>query len=138
MFNRSAIGSLRKWAEKKEHKPLILRGARQVGKTTLVRRFGEEFDVFIELNLEDSGDAALFRGSPSFDDLLLGIYAKAGVRRSDRRTLIFIDEIQAVPEAVQSLRFFYERGGGNVYVIAAGSLLESLIGNHISFPVGRV
>ncbi|MBP3511333.1 MAG: ATP-binding protein [Prevotella sp.] len=138
MFERSAISSLRRWAAKKERKPLILRGARQVGKTTLVRQFAEEFEVFIELNLEDSGDAMLFRGSQSFDDLLLGIYAKSGVRRTDRRTLIFIDEIQAVPEAVQSLRFFFERGGSNVYVIAAGSLLESLIGNHISFPVGRV
>ena len=108
-----------------------------MGKTTLVKLFAREFDVFIELNLEEKENARLFAGEVSFDDLLAGIYAKAGVRMENKRTLIFIDEIQNEPEAVRSLRYFYEKRP-DLHVIAAGSLLESLVGNHISFPVGRV
>lgn len=76
------------------------------GKTTLVKLFAREFDVFIELNLEEKENARLFAGEVSFDDLLAGIYAKAGVRMENKRTLIFIDEIQNEPEAVRSLRYF--------------------------------
>ncbi|MDR0987979.1 MAG: AAA family ATPase [Prevotellaceae bacterium] len=137
MFQRTAIQALRAWAVKEERKPLVLRGARQVGKTTLVELFAQEFDAFINLNLEEQSHARLFRGTTSTDDLLRGIYAKAGIPMDKQRTLIFIDEIQQVPEAVQSLRFFYEKRP-DLYVIAAGSLLESLIENHYSFPVGRV
>ena len=68
---------------------------------------------------------------------MAGIYAKAGVRIENKRTLIFIDEIQNAPEAVKVLRYFYEKRP-DLYVIAAGSLLESLMDRHISFPVGRV
>lgn len=114
-----------------------MRGARQVGKTTLVELFARNFDVFINLNLEEKDNANLFSMNNSFEDLLAGIYAKAGFRMEDKHTLIFIDEIQNVPNAVQSLRYFYEKRP-DLYVIAAGSLLESLVGNHISFPVGRV
>lgn len=115
----------------------MLRGARQVGKTTLVKIFAEEFDVFINLNLEEKVNADLFAMDVSFEDLLAGIYAKAGIKMENQRTLIFIDEIQNVPDAVKVLRYFYEKRP-DLYVIAAGSLLESLVGNHISFPVGRV
>lgn len=108
-----------------------------MGKTTLVKLFAREFDVFIELNLEEKENARLFAWEVSFDDLLAGIYAKAGVRMENKRTLIFIDEIQNEPEAVRSLRYFYEKRP-DLHVIAAGALLESLVGNHISFPVGRV
>lgn len=115
----------------------MLRGARQVGKTTLVKIFAEEFDVFINLNLEEKVNADLFTMDVSFEDLLAGIYAKAGIKMENQRTLIFMDEIQNVPDAVKVLRYFYEKRP-DLYVIAAGSLLESLVGNHISFPVGRV
>lgn len=137
MFQRLALKALRQWAEKEGRKPLVLRGARQVGKTTLVKIFAEEFDVFINLNLEEKVNAALFTMDVSFEDLLAGIYAKAGIKMENQRTLIFIDEIQNVPDAVKVLRYFYEKRP-DLYVIAAGSLLESLVGNHISFPVGRV
>jgi uncharacterized protein len=138
MFDRIAIQYLRQWAEKEERKPLVLRGARQVGKTTLVGLFAREFDTFIYMNLEEKENAELFAADYSFEDLQAGIYLKANVLQdSSKRTLIFIDEIQNEPKAVQTLRYFYEKRP-DIYVIAAGSLLESLMGRHISFPVGRV
>lgn len=137
MFERLALKALRQWAEKEDRKPLVIRGARQVGKTTLVKLFSQEFDIFMNLNLEEKENADLFTMNNSFEDLLTGIYAKTGFKKENKRTLIFIDEIQNVPDAVKSLRFFYEKRP-DLHVIAAGSLLESLVGNHISFPVGRV
>ena len=138
MFSRIAINYLRQWAEREERKPLVLRGARQVGKTTLVELFAKEFDTYIYLNLEEKENAELFAADYSFEDLLAGIYFKANVPQdASKRTLIFIDEIQNEPKAVQALRYFYEKRP-DIYVIAAGSLLESLMGRHISFPVGRV
>ena len=137
MFKRIALKYLHEWAQKDERKPLVLRGARQVGKTTLVRIFAKEFDNYIYLNLEEKENSELFAADNSFEDLLSGIFFKANVRKDSQRTLIFIDEIQNEPKAVQSLRYFYEKRP-DIYVIAAGSLLESLMGRHISFPVGRV
>ncbi len=138
MFERIAIKDLRQWAAKPERKPLVLRGARQVGKTTLVKMFAKEFDDYIYLNLEEKDNAMLFAADYSFEDMLAGIFLKANVAQDkERKILLFIDEIQNEPKAVQSLRYFYEKRP-DIYVIAAGSLLESLMGNHISFPVGRV
>ncbi len=138
VFARIAIDYLRQWAVKEERKPLVLRGARQVGKTTLVELFAKEFDTYIYLNLEEKENAELFAADYSFEDLLAGIFFKANVSQDRyKRTLIFIDEIQNEPKAVQTLRYFYEKRP-DLYVIAAGSLLESLMGRHISFPVGRV
>ncbi len=138
MFQREALEYLRAWAQKEERKPLVLRGARQVGKTTLVNLFAQEFDTYIYLNLEERENALLFAADYSFNDLLTGIFFKENVEQpSGGRILIFIDEIQNEPRAVQSLRYFYEKRP-DLYVIAAGSLLESLMGRHISFPVGRV
>ena len=138
MFERIAIRYLRSWATKEERKPLVLRGARQVVKTTLVELFAQDFDTYIYLNLEERENAELFAADYSFEDLLAGIYFKANKQQDEnKRTLIFIDEIQNEPKAVQVLRYFYEKRP-DLYVIAAGSLLESLMGRHISFPVGRV
>lgn len=138
MFERIAIQYLRQWAKKEDRKPLVLRGARQVGKTTLVKLFAKEFDTYIYMNLEEKEYAELFAADYSFEDLLAGIYLKANKPLDfGKRTLIFIDEIQNEPKAVQTLRYFYEKHP-EIYVIAAGSLLESLMGRHISFPVGRV
>ena len=137
MFKRIAFNNLCEWAQKEERKPLVLRGARQVGKTTLVKMFAKEFDNYIYLNLEEKENAELFAADYSFDDLLSGIFFKANIRQDSKRTLRFIDEIQNEPKAVQSLRYFYEKRP-DIYVIAAGSRLESLMGRHISFPVGRV
>lgn len=137
MFRRMALENLREWALKAERKPLVLRGARQVGKTTLVEMFAADFDHYIYLNLEEKDNAELFATDSTFDDLLAGIFFKAKLPVDSPRTLIFIDEIQTEPKAVQALRYFYEKRP-DLYVIAAGSLLESLMGRHISFPVGRV
>lgn len=137
MFRRIALENLREWALKAERKPLVLRGARQVGKTTLVEMFAADFDHYIYLNLEEKDNAELFATDSSFNDLLAGIFFKAKLPVDSPRTLIFIDEIQTEPKAVQALRYFYEKRP-DLYVIAAGSLLESLMGRHISFPVGRV
>ena len=137
MFRRIALENLREWALKAERKPLVLRGARQVGKTTLVEMFAADFDHYIYLNLEEKDNAELFATDSTFDDLLAGIFFKAKLPVDSPRTLIFIDEIQTEPKAVQALRYFYEKRP-DLYVIAAGSLLESLMGRHISFPVGRV
>lgn len=138
MFERIALKYLRQWAEKEERKPLVLRGARQVGKTTLVEMFAKEFDTYIYMNLEESDNAKLFANDYSFEDLFAGICLKANIPQdTTKRTLLFIDEIQTEPKAVQALRYFYEKRP-DIYVIAAGSLLESLMGRHISFPVGRV
>lgn len=108
-----------------------------MGKTTLVKMFAKDFDNYVYLNLEENDNARLFTSDVSFEDLLAGIFFKAGISQGSSRTLIFIDEIQSVPKAVQTLRYFYEKRP-DIYVIAAGSLLESLMGRHISFPVGRV
>lgn len=137
MFRRIVLENLREWALKAERKPLVLRGARQVGKTTLVEMFAADFDHYIYLNLEEKDNAELFATDSTFDDLLAGIFFKAKLPVDSPRTLIFIDEIQTEPKAVQALRYFYEKRP-DLYVIAAGSLLESLMGRHISFPVGRV
>lgn len=137
MFRRIALENLREWALKAERKPLVLRGARQVGKTTLVEMFAADFDHYIYLNLEEKDNAELFATDSTFDDLLAGIFFKAKLPVDSPRTLIFIDDRQTEPKAVQALRYFYEKRP-DLYVIAAGSLLESLMGRHISFPVGRV
>ncbi len=137
MFQRNALLQLRKWATKDTRKPLILRGARQVGKTTLVNEFSKEFDTYLYLNLEDKHAAVLFESSKNIDELLISVYLFCNKTRQEGRTLLFIDEIQNSTKAVAALRCFYE-SLPEIFVIAAGSLLESLIDTHISFPVGRV
>ena len=87
MFTRTAINYLRQWANNEERKPLVLRGARQVGKTTLIKLFAKEFDTYIYLNLEEKENAELFADEYSFDDLLVGIFFKANVPQdSSKRT----------------------------------------------------
>lgn len=116
---------------------MVLRGARQVGKTTLVNQFSKEYEVYLKLNLDKDADRQLFESGMSVEELLTAIYLLNNKERKDARTLLFIDEIQNSPKAVAMLRYFYEDVSG-IDVIAAGSLLESLIDKHISFPVGRV
>jgi hypothetical protein len=137
MFLREIINEFRKWAANAERKPMVLRGARQVGKTTVVDMFANEFDQYISLNLEKQEDKALFENSYPFQDLLTTLFLKSGKVREGKRTLIFIDEIQNSAKAVALLRYFYEEAP-DLYVISAGSLLESILDRKISFPVGRV
>jgi len=137
MINRNVISDLQNWSKRKKRKPLVLRGARQVGKTTLIDEFGQTFAIYLKLNLEEPEHIQLFDTYKNMDTLLTGIYLVNGMERKDVPTLLFIDEIQNSPRAVSLLRYFYEKTPW-LYVIAAGSLLESLIGMQISFPVGRV
>lgn len=137
MFRRDIQYELEKWSEKPTHKPLVLRGARQVGKTTVVNQFARDFENYLYVNLEDEMVAKFFDHFRPIEELLTDLFAYCNVRRKEGRTLLFIDEIQNSKSAVAKLRYFYEEMP-DLYVIAAGSLLESLIDVHVSFPVGRV
>ncbi len=137
MYNRKILKKLQDWAKEKDRKPLVLRGARQVGKTTVVDLFAKEFDQYIYLNLEKEEERNLFNNPFTFPQLLDAIFFIKNAEKNKGKTLLFIDEIQNSPNAVSKLRFFYEEAK-QFHVISAGSLLESLIDNSISFPVGRV
>lgn len=137
MIERHALSYLRKWKESAFRKPLILRGARQTGKTTLVVNFSADFECFLHLNLDEEEDRSLFVRYRDVDRLVEAMYVHLRKSKTEGRTLIFIDEIQNSPEAVGMLRYFYEKRP-ELYVIAAGSLLENVIDRKISFPVGRV
>ena len=137
MFKRDILFHLERWTEDTHRKPLILRGARQVGKTTVVNEFGKQFANYLSLNLEKREVAALFDLSAPLKDLMPLFFAYCGEVKKEGSTLVFIDEIQNSPKAVSLLRYFYEELP-EIYVIAAGSLLENLIDVHVSFPVGRV
>ncbi len=139
MFDRLIIKSLQAWKDSPVRKPLVLRGARQVGKTVAVRMFGESYDLFSELNLEIPENAALFQQGLKPREILQAIRLKQRVPASETGSwLLFLDEIQACSAAVAQLRYFYE-DVPELHLIAAGSLLEvALQREHISFPVGRI
>lgn len=138
MFYREIINKLEKWATSSLRKPLILRGARQVGKTSAVNLFGVKFDTYISLNLEKNEDRRLFEQELSIRDLYQAIRIHKNVQTTQGRTLLFIDEIQHSAQAIGLLRFFFEELP-ELFVISAGSLLDPLIREKkVSFPVGRV
>lgn len=137
-FNRKIISHLKRWADSKDRKPLILRGARQVGKTTAVNIFSKQFDQYVYLDLEKSEEADLFRRKLRVKELLQSIFLFKNVTPKKGKLLLFIDEIQNSLEAVSVLRYFYEEMP-DLYVISAGSLFEIMLDKkQISFPVGRV
>lgn len=137
-FPRELDRELLEWSESEHRKPLILRGARQTGKTASVRRFGALFDLFVELNLERFDDLSMVRACRTHTDLLSALRVRHNTTEWPRRTLIFLDEIQESPEAVNWLRFLYE-DHPDLFVIAAGSLMEVRLADRgFSFPVGRV
>lgn len=138
MFKRTIVKELEKWAKKKNRKPLVIRGARQVGKTTIVNQFAQKFEQYIYLNLELPADRKPFENFKDLETLVQSLFFLKDKEYSKRKkTLLFIDEIQEVPEAFNILRFFYEQMP-EIPVIAAGSLLETIFDNKLSFPVGRV
>ena len=136
-IDRKAYQRLLAWKTSQNRKPLLLRGARQVGKTTLVRQFAKEFTHYIELTLEKEADRQVFDRTDDVVELLNAVYLLKQVEMSDSPTLLFIDEIQESPKAIQMLRFLYEEKP-ELYVIAAGSLLEFALKEVPSFPVGRI
>ncbi len=135
-LKRTAYRFLSKWKESENRKPLIIRGARQVGKTTLVRQFASEFDHFVELNLEREKERTIFE-LDEINKILNAAYLLKGKTISKGSLLLFIDEIQESPKAIALLRFFYEERP-DIYLIAAGSLLDFALKSVASFPVGRV
>lgn len=137
MFKRKILEKLEEWKNTDRHKPLILRGARQVGKTTLVNGFGSHFENYLYFNMERNENVKLFEMDINIDDLVSMLFASLGKKKKDGKTLIFIDEIQNSPKTIALLRYFYEQRP-DLYVVAAGSLLENLIDVKVSFPVGRV
>ena len=138
MIQRKAMLFLAEWKKSEYRKPLIIRGARQVGKTTLVKEFAKQYDVFLDLNLEKPADRQLFEDYDNVHELLTAIFLHKEKRKEGASVLLFIDEIQFSKRAVAILRYFYEEAN-EVHVIVAGSLLETVIDvRKISFPVGRV
>jgi len=135
---RKIEDELNVWRDSTNRKPLIIRGARQVGKTTVVNTFAQSFKNFINLDLERESDLRYFkkydRVKLIVEDLFLSKQIPSGEIRS---TLLFIDEIQQSPKAIHLLRYFYE-DLPELHVIAAGSLLEFAFSEVKSFPVGRV
>ena len=137
MFKRTLELSLVKWKNDSVHKPIILRGARQVGKTSMVRQFGKKnFRQLIEINLENQAQRKVFQGVLDIEDFERRLALVRG-ERMETGKLLFIDEIQELREMMELLRFFAEERPG-WHVIVTGSLLEAKMGGKWSVPVGRV
>ena len=137
-FKRRILQNLQEWKTYKNRKPLVLRGARQVGKTTLVEQFSKTYKYSISLNLEKPDHHRYFE---EFDDVKIiidSLFLSNNISSNEiKNTLLFLDEIQESPKAIQLLRYFYEELP-ELHVIAAGSLLEFAMHRVRSFPVGRI
>ena len=119
-------------------KPLLLRGARQVGKTSAVRHLADRFDYYVEIDLNTRHDLhPLFNSGYSPQQICQQLSLIVGTPMVEGRTLVFFDEIQSCPAAINSLRYFYEQMP-RLHLIAAGSLLEFALRELPSFGVGRV
>ena len=129
---------LTEWASRESHKPILLRGARQTGKSTAVRHLGENFENYVEINFEKHPEyKTLFQGNLDVSRIIPQMSAMCGKRIEAGNTLLFLDEIQACPEAIMSLRFFKEDMPA-LHVIAAGSLLEFALEELPTYGVGRI
>ena len=139
MLERHAEKHLNNWHQKKNRKPLVLRGARQVGKSTLVRHFAASKGVALnEINLEQNLYLDNIFKTLDMGLIIQELNALVGRKIRSPDSLLFLDEIQATPHAIQSLRYFYEEMP-DLPVISAGSLLEfALADHHFSMPVGRI
>lgn len=140
MFVREAFTDIVRWYQQPQRRPLVIRGARQVGKTTSVRMAAEQLNVpIIEINLERHTDLApLFEGY-RLDDLLFNFSLLSGQALSkDSPAILFLDEAQAIPSAYACLRYFYE-DMPNLAVVLTGSLLDQVLNNYkLPSPVGRI
>lgn len=137
-MKRKIDDELKAWVSEEVHKPMLLRGARQVGKTFSVRTLGKSFRYFAEVNFEEKPDVrTFFKGELSAKPLCEKLSAFLGVPIVPGETLLFFDEVQVCPEVLASLRYFYEQIPG-LHVIAAGSLLEFALQKIPSLGVGRL
>lgn len=138
-FERSIYKSLKIWQKDGKKKPLLLMGARQIGKTTLLKTFGsDEYEDFIYLNFEKQRDIhAFFTGNKDPETILENISLLYGKEIEEESCLIILDEIQECKDALIALKYFAEERPG-IHLVGAGSLLGLSIGNDRSFPVGKV
>ena len=136
---RHQLQYLNKWLQKKNRKPLIVRGARQVGKSTLVELFAQQGNGNLyNVNLERYPELNEAFASKDPDKIMAQLAFLPNMPESDENLLLFLDEIQSVPEAIPALRYFYE-DKPELPVLSAGSLLEFALSDHkFSMPVGRV
>ncbi len=136
---RSKLSDLIAWKDSTDRKPLIIRGARQTGKTWLMKEFGRRYYAkTVYLNFEKNKRlAGLFTDDFDISRIITALQAESGLTVTAQDTLLLFDEIQAVPEAITALKYFNE-DGPEYHVIAAGSLLGMAIQKGISFPVGKV
>jgi uncharacterized protein len=129
---------LQDWKNLKKRKVLLLRGARQVGKTYSIRNLGKLFEHLLEVNFEEEPEICrFFKKSLNVKDICQKLAAYFNVPILNGKTLLFFDEIQACPECLKSLRFFHEKMP-DLHVVAAGSLLEFAISKIPSYGVGRI
>lgn len=129
---------LSEWASRDSRKPLLLRGARQVGKSTAVQELSKQFGNYVEVNFEKQPIyKSLFQDDLDVQRIVPQISAMSGVSIQPGKTLLFFDEIQECPQAIMALRFFKEDMPG-LHVIAAGSLLEFALNELPTFGVGRI
>lgn len=138
-MKRDAMKKLLEWKNEPDHLPLIIRGARQVGKTWLMQEFGREyFDKTAYINFENNPRMKiLFEDDFDIDRILLGLEVETDMRIHPADTLLIFDEIQEVPKALSALKYFREKAPG-YSILAAGSLLGVALHAGISFPVGKV
>lgn len=136
---RSAMEQLKEWKSKTRRKPLIIRGARQVGKTWLMKEFGsQEYDETVYVNFDGNETMRnLFEGTNDVSRLMMGLEIYSGKRIDPARTLLIFDEIQEVPRALSSLKYFDE-DAPQYQIICAGSMLGVALHPGTSFPVGKV
>lgn len=137
-FDRQIDESLLAWKNSPRHKPLLLRGARQVGKSSSVHHLARQFDNFVEINFERRpAYLEIFQGNKDAKHIVEIIKSITGKPIVPGKTLLFLDEIQMCQEAISSLRFFWE-DMPELHVIAAGSLLEFALNEIPTFGVGRI
>ena len=136
---RNEIIFLNEWKEKKERKPLLVKGARQVGKTWLLKNFGKiAYQNVVYINFETNTTLKeLFQKDFNLQNILSAIQIETGILPKENETLIIFDEIQESPKALLSLKYFYE-DAPLLHIVAAGSLLGVALSNESSFPVGKV
>lgn len=136
---RVAIEKLYKWRESKRRKPLIIEGARQVGKTWLMKEFGSKaYANTVYINFDSNSRMAdLFASDLNTDRLIMGLELYAGHKIEAENTLLIFDEVQEVPRALSSLKYFYENAP-QYHIVCAGSLLGIALHGGTSFPVGKV
>lgn len=138
-MQRTAILKLKEWKESKNHKPIIIEGARQVGKTWLMKEFGKQYyEQVVYLHFDNNQKlTALFENDYEIPRLIESFEILSGIKINPDNTLIIFDEIQECPRALTSLKYFYENAP-EYDIIAAGSLLGLMHHEGTGFPVGKV